>query len=123
MEIKVIIAAHKFCCIPETGCYLPLHVGRAGIEDIGFKGDDTGENISARNDMYSELTGLYWAWKNMDCDYLGLVHYRRYFCGKDKKLFLPDEDLRELAKTGDVFVPKKPLLYFDAQISLFRLPF
>ena len=36
-------------------------------------------NISEKNPYYCELTGLYWAWKNLDAEYIGLVHYRRYF--------------------------------------------
>ena len=30
--------------------------------------DNTGDNISDRNGNYSELTGLYWLWKNKLCD-------------------------------------------------------
>ena len=40
--------------------------------------DDTGDNIANRNNQYSELTALYWAWKNLNADYIGIVHYRRY---------------------------------------------
>ena len=35
---------------------------------------------------YCELTGIYWAWKNLDADYIGLVHYRRYISNKTSKL-------------------------------------
>lgn len=42
--------------------------------------DDTGENIAARNAQYSELTGLYWLWKNLPgTENVGITHYRRYF--------------------------------------------
>ncbi len=46
------------------------------IADIG---DDTGENISALNPYYNELTGLYWVWKNTDHEFSGICHYRRRF--------------------------------------------
>jgi hypothetical protein len=37
-----------------------------------IQGDNTGGNISALNASYSELTGLYWLWKNCDAQYKGL---------------------------------------------------
>ena len=40
-------------------------------------------NISHLNKKFSELTGMYWAWKNYDKlgnpDYIGFVHYRTLF--------------------------------------------
>ena len=79
MKIKLIVAAHKKYRMPEGELYFPLQVGAAGKDDLGYARDDTGDNISAWNPTYCELTGLYWMWKNMDADYLGLVHYRRLF--------------------------------------------
>ena len=80
MDIKIIIALHKPYWVPADPAYLPLHVGKEGKADIGFRGDNSGDNISTRNGTFCELTGLYWAWKNLhDVEYIGFCHYRRFF--------------------------------------------
>ena len=59
-NIKVLVAAHKKYWMPSDEMYLPLHVGHAiAKQEIGFQGDDSGENISAKNANYCELTGIY----------------------------------------------------------------
>ena len=79
-KIKIYIMAHKKFAPPEEKGNIPLQVGAALHEDLGYLRDDVGENISDRNQNYSELTGLYWIWKNeKEADITGLVHYRRYF--------------------------------------------
>ena len=86
MKIQMIVAAHKAYRMPQDPMYIPIHVGKAGKElELGFQGDNTGDNISEKNFSYCELTGLYWAWKHLDGDYIGLSHYRRYFRGKSGK--------------------------------------
>lgn len=87
IDIKILIATHKHYQMPSDDIYLPVHVGAYGKESIGYTRDDDGDNISEKNKNYCELTGLYWAWKNTKSDYLGLVHYRRYFARR--KLFSP----------------------------------
>ena len=64
MKIHIYVMTHKKFEMPQSPLFRPLHVGRACGEDLGYPGDDTGENISAKNCYYSELTGLYWVWKN-----------------------------------------------------------
>ena len=83
MSIKIIVAAHKKYWMPTDPVYLPVHVGAEGKAPIGYMPDNTGDNISSKNPHFCELTGLYWAWKNLDADYLGLVHYRRYFTRRE----------------------------------------
>ena len=65
--------------------------------------DNQGDNISEKNGDYSELTGLYWIWKNkikrQDDTYYGLAHYRRF-------LELSEDDLLRLADNDiDVVLP------------------
>ena len=54
--------------------YIPLQVGSEGKEDYGYIRDNTGDNISAKNLNYCELTGIYWLWKNMECEVIGVCH-------------------------------------------------
>lgn len=82
-KVTILVASHKPDVVFESDVYVPIHVGRAVSkwknEMAGMIGDDTGINISEKNPNYCELTAQYWAWKNMDCEYVGLCHYRRYF--------------------------------------------
>mgnify|MGYP002511090947 CR=1 FL=1 len=41
--------------------------------------DNRGDNISAKNRNYCELTATYYAWKNSNALYKGICHYRRLF--------------------------------------------
>lgn len=81
-RIKIIVACHKKDNhIRKSGIYLPVQVGKELHPniDLGFQSDNTGDNISYKNQSYCELTALYWAWKNLkDVDIIGLAHYRRY---------------------------------------------
>lgn len=63
--------------------YIPLMAGNVlQKETSSYTGDDTGENISAKNLYYSELTGIYWVWKNTNHEITGSCHYRRFFTTK-----------------------------------------
>ncbi len=121
-NIQIFIACHKLCDVPKDKIYLPLHVGAEGKESFGFTPDNTGENISTLNPIYCELTGLYWAWKNLECDVLGLVHYRRYFTLKSKSFqkehdeldcVLTDGEAKELMSKYKVILPKKRHYYIE----------
>ena len=67
--------------LPEG--YKIIHAGREGKEDLGYLGDDTGDNISRLNLYINEITALYWMWKNTNHTTLGLCHYRRFFTESD----------------------------------------
>ena len=117
MDIKIVVAAHKEYTMPQDSIYLPLHVGKNGAEGFGFEGDDTGDNISHKNDKFCELTALYWAYKNLDADYVGLAHYRRHFSLKPKKdvfsSVLSRREIEPLLEKCDVILPKKQNYYIE----------
>ena len=107
-DIQILIAAHKECKVPEKkDFYLPILVGAKGKKNIeGFIRDDEKVNISEKNPYYCELTGLFWAWKNLDSDYVGLSHYRRYFT-ESKKIPKEEDKKFDLFELGyNVYVLK-----------------
>ena len=82
MNVKILVSCHKKDVMASQEPYMPIHVGKALHPelDLGIQGDNIGDNISEKNGSYCELTGMYWAWKNLkDVDIIGLCHYRRYF--------------------------------------------
>ena len=119
-EIQIFAMTHKAFTPPPDNMYVPLQVGRALHEPLGFLGDDSGEHISDLNAWFSELTGVYWLWKNYrDADIIGICHYRRYFIAEDGHLY-NRADIRQLLSQYDMIVTKKLELrmpYYDGFAS------
>ena len=120
MNIKILVATHKKYWMPNDDVYLPIHVGKENKDNLGYIGDNTGNNISIKNPNYCELTAIYWAWKNLKADYVGLVHYRRYFtkhnfrnCEKKKQDILLRNDFENILKYIDIIVPDKRKYYIE----------
>lgn len=122
------VAAHKQYWMPSDDVYIPLHVGREGKADLGYIGDNTGDNISKKNPNYCELTGLYWAWKNLQADYIGLCHYRRYFAKghhgnsleEKRAAILHREDYEKLLQNYDCILPAKRNYYIETVRSQYE---
>ena len=121
-EVKIIVATHKKYQMPKDKIYLPVHVGAEGKDDLVYQKDNDGKNISKKNPYFCELTGLYWAWKNLKADYIGLVHYRRHLTifkkvGKTTeekfKDVLTNKQVQELIKENDIILPNKRKYYIE----------
>ncbi len=109
MDIKIIVATHKEYDMPKEDCYLPVFVGSAISDlDLPYQRDDEGENISEKNRTFCELTGLYWAYKNLKADYIGLCHYRRYFDRKGIDF-----------ERQDIILPKKRRYFIETVYDQF----
>ena len=103
MDTRIYVMTHKKIEQICDSMYLPMQVGKAGKQSFGYIGDDTGDNISEKNSMYCELTGMYWLWKNVSCDVIGICHYRRYFI-KDKRL-LDQAYIEKLIRKYPIIIP------------------
>lgn len=103
MDTQMWVITHKNYPGVSDDLYRTLHVGRALSQDLGYTGDDTGDNISLKNRNYCELTGLYWLWKNNQCDIIGVCHYRRFFLEKGR--MLTKEYIEKTLNDYDIIVP------------------
>lgn len=83
--------------IPEG--YKIIHAGRILSQDLGYVGDNTGDNISFLNPYVNEITALYWMWKNSANTITGLSHYRRFFTDSPDLNFNHEKILTAAAAT------------------------
>lgn len=128
-KIEILVVNHKPSYVPENSLLKPIQVGvdvsGAKLPGMAYY-DNTGNNISSKNRSYCELTAIYWAWKNLDAEYYGLFHYRRYlsfaddhpgnpFAGKAydtiqdslSEIRLEEPTMRRLIEANDLVIPRK----------------
>lgn len=109
--MAVFIVTHKKYHMPRKKGYVPIQVGAALNESLGYLKDSEGEQISEKNPNYCELTALYHIWKNCPDKVSGLVHYRRYFCTgmtlHPKKHILSFDEACQILKNFDIILPYK----------------
>lgn len=133
-NVKILVTYKNENKLLKSDILTPIQTGRA-IADRHFEnmiGDDTGNNVSARNAKFSEISAQYWAWKNYielgNPDYIGFMHYRRHFIFNDNNydfdhlgcahfpfisedycadVGLIDENIEKYVKGCDIIVPKE----------------
>ncbi|HEY5585521.1 MAG TPA: DUF4422 domain-containing protein [Ruminiclostridium sp.] len=140
--IKIIVCAHKLVELPQHKYLFPIQAGKdINKIDLPYTPDNTGDNISAKNNTFCELTTHYWAWKNIkNADIVGLNHYRRYFdFFRSFSTFSPDRsftsvtsflqkpyvfpDLDKLLNEYDIILPNTRNYPYDltTQYSIFHI--
>ena len=129
MSIVVLVAAHKSYKISKQTIYRPILVGakdnsiQAPIDETTYWVQDNSYcNISEKNPYYCELTALYWAWKNLKDDYIGLFHYRRYFRSRRVSLnkwerIMGEEELLSLLKERNTLLPMPQHYFIETNYS------
>lgn len=139
-DIKLFVCCHQRVQVPDHPLLVPIQVG-AALADSHFPGylhDDAGDNISVKNRSYCELTAQYWAWKNVEADYYGFFHYRRYLypdinaklpyrVERDVSLPLLDKlgykHFAELIQQYDLIAPKSENMYVPVREHYANAPF
>ncbi len=99
--IKIFISCNSQSYVPQHPLLYPIQTG-AALTDVRYADmlcDNSGLNISDRNESYCELTAQYWAWKNEDADYFGFMHNRRYLSFSDSRL---TEDRKGHVRMGHI---------------------
>lgn len=83
LKIHIAVACHKPSYLLNNAFLVPVQVNSSRAKNrMAMAHDDEGDNISLKNPEYCELTAQYWEWKNVEADYYGLCHYRRFLCFK-----------------------------------------
>lgn len=117
---KIFVVTHVK---PELNLPIGYEYIGVGPKELGFRFDDkSGDSISELNPYFSELTALYWIWKNYKCaddDVVGLVHYRRLLISNGLlslafKRPITIAEINALLESFDVVVPEEQLLRPDA---------
>lgn len=127
----IIVATHKqvdYCQYLPKEYHLVLGGSDYNTCKVDYQKDNEGVNISSKNYCYSELTALYWLWKNNNDDIIGLTHYRRFIKSKSlclsgsyvnfnkdskysfNKSILKAKEINYLLKEFDIILPNKLML-------------
>lgn len=104
---KLFVVTHKKIFYKLKKDYIPIQVGKnkKKFED-NYILDNTGDNISAKNDNYCELTAIYWLWKNYKLpNYIGLCHYRRFFVKKPFCTLITSDYIERILEKYDIILP------------------
>ncbi len=114
MIILVATQSEVNCFFTNNEVYKPIIVGakNCNFKNKNYLSDNVGDNISEKNPYYCELTALYWGWKHISSDFIGLCHYRRFFLFRYKSIFNLDRlPIRNFSNSflGNISVNKKQL--------------
>jgi hypothetical protein len=129
-DIKILVATHKKYVFPiNSAIYSPIMVGvDEGNKNFGYIGDNTGDNISFKHKYYSDLSSIYWGWKNLTNEYVGFCHYRRYFVSLKRKKsednrfskILNENEISKILDHTNVIIPKKRRYFIETIESHYK---
>ena len=96
--------------------YLPVGLGKENFSKEWFR-DNTGINITEKNNYYGEYTFHYWLWKNyldkVKNDWIGFCQYRKFW-STEKDNLLPNS----LNQLKPLLLKEIPKSYEDFDVIL-----
>ena len=132
MKINIFVSAHTnfshALIIDDTirksllvGAYKKCEEERKDFDYL----DSAGENhVSFKNPYYSEISGLYWVWKNDNSEILGFEQYRRLFFDRSLKFWkynlMGEEKISRLLKKYDIIVANKSIFKDKTMIQQYN---
>lgn len=114
-KVKIFISYHEEHPLIKSEILTPIQTGCSSAVKLfdGMLCDNTGDNISAANDRYCELSAQYWVGTHLselgNPDYIGFMHYRRHFIFDEWK---GNPDWCWLPKGDVYFIPYMTPAYF-----------
>ena len=91
-DIKILISAHRPVQLPSCQQFYGMRVGQGfqlkdlpANSNICYTDDMQPDNISDKNWFYCELTAQYYAYRHLQANYFGFMHYRRLLSFTDFK--------------------------------------
>lgn len=108
-DTAIFVVEHKkYNCI-HVKPYKTIAVGSNTDFDYDYE-DSQGESITELNPYINECTALYWIWKNIDKEIVGLSHYRRYFYNyelKQRANVLDEYSIKKIFSEGyEIILPE-----------------
>lgn len=128
-DIKIFVTTETEINLPESESYLPIQIGSEGKDALGYLRDNIGDNISDKKESYAQLTGVYYALKNVDADYYGLVSDNTYFTNKsllyrythDKlDCVLNDSEIEGLINENEILLSNKKHYFISGVKSHYK---
>ena len=123
MTAQIFVCYHKKGNVIDTAPLVPFFIGLSDVPSSDMLCDSLQDSIAEKNPYYSELTGLYWIWKNVKADVVGLFHYRRFFNFKNditkfhtftkdfaRRYGITEHNVESILQTYDIILPQKDYL-------------
>lgn len=93
-------------------------------KDFDYLDSSRENHVSFKNPYYSELSGLYWVWKNDKSDVLGFEQYRRLFFNRSLKFWkynlLNATKIKRILKKHEIIVANKSIFKDKTMIQQYN---